>query len=48
MIDMSKSISDETIVLVHELIAEIEEKIEQKNATRAQSLSEKLGKLVES
>jgi hypothetical protein len=48
MIDMSKSISDETIVLVHELIAEIEDKIEQKNATRAQSLSEKLGKLVES
>ena len=47
-IEMSKSISDETIAQAHEMIAEIEEKIEQGNATRAQSLGEKLGKLVES
>ena len=47
-IEMSKSISDETIAQAHELIAEIEEKIAQGDATRAQSLGAKLGKLVES
>jgi len=47
-IDMSKSISEETIAQAHQLIAEIEEKIAQGDATRAQSLGAKLSKLVES
>ena len=46
--DMSEKVTDDTRSKANELIAEIESKLEEGNATRAQSLSEKLTKLVES
>lgn len=44
---MSKSVSEQTKAQAEELISEIEAKLGEGNATRAFSLSEKLGKLVE-
>jgi len=45
--EMSTSMDDATKEQAHALIAEIEEKLEEGNGTRALSLSEKLSKLVE-
>jgi len=45
--EMSTSMEDATKEQAHALIAEIEEKLEEGNGTRALSLSEKLSKLVE-
>ena len=47
LMEMSTTIDDATKEQAHLLIAEIEEKLEEGNGTRALSLSEKLSKLVE-
>ena len=47
VMEMSTSMDDATKEQAHALIAEIEEKLEEGNGTRALSLSEKLSKLVE-
>ncbi len=47
LMEMSTSMDDATKEQAHALIAEIEEKLEEGNGTRALSLSEKLSKLVE-
>ena len=47
MIEMSSSMTQETKEEAHVLIAEVEQKLEEGNGTRALSLSEKLSKLVE-
>ena len=46
--EMSEKVTDDTRSQANELIVEIESKLEEGNATRAYSLSEKLTKLVES
>ena len=44
--ELSTSLTDETKQAAYELIADIESKLEQNNATRAMSLSDKLNKML--